>query len=123
MLKAQILHNSDNWEKETEFDETEKLPELGDVINNWERKPRGIISQCSRYVELYGNKWPAIDTKIFLTFTHYKMSEGRLLFEKTEHYCLLCAKRFWIGGLRNLDHSSLIRQRSKTFKEKFPDIE
>jgi len=119
MLKAQRLHSSDNWE--VEFEETEKLTEIGN-INNIKWGFYGVRS-CSVYDELYGSKWPSKDTKIFLTFTHYKKSDGRLLFERTEYYCLLCAKRFWIGGLRDLERDFLINRRSNTFKEKFPDIE
>jgi len=120
MLKAQGFHNSDKWE--VEYWELEKLPELGDVINNWERKSQEVVAPCSVYVELYGNKWPAINTKIFLIFTHYKRSDGRLV-EKTEYYCYGCVKRF-IGKLcKDFEHEFIIRRRSNTFKEKFPDIE
>ena len=53
MLKAQRLHSSDN--SNVEYDETEKLPEIG-TITNMEREPQGVVGPCSVYVELYGNK-------------------------------------------------------------------
>jgi hypothetical protein len=122
MLKAQMLHSSKNLN--AEYDETEKLPEIWKV-NNLINGFQGEFRPCSVYTELYGSKWPSIDTKIYLTFTHYKQSGsyGEKPIETTEYYCLLCSKRFFINQLRDLERNFLINRRSRTFKEKFPDIE
>jgi hypothetical protein len=53
MLKAQMLHSSKNFN--AEYDETEKLPEIGKVDNVIDGF-QGVVRPCSVYVELYGSK-------------------------------------------------------------------
>ncbi len=122
MLIAQKFHSSDNLN--VEYDETEKLPEIGKVDNVIDGF-QGLVRPCSVYVELYGSKWPALDTKIYLTFTRYKPSDNyrEEPIKTTEYYCVLCAKRYYINRLRGLEWSFLTRRRDRTFKEKFPDLD
>jgi len=53
MLIAQKFHSSDNLN--VEYDETEKLPEIGKVDNVIDGF-QGLVRPCSVYVELYGSK-------------------------------------------------------------------
>jgi len=94
MLKVQRLHSSDNIDN-LKVDYTEKLPKVG-IISNVKRGFLGEVRPCSVYAELYGSKYPLFNTKIFLTFTHYKQSSNyyEKLVVKTEYYCFLCVKRF-----------------------------
>ena len=116
MLKAQRLHSSDDWE--VEFEETEKLPNFRE-ISYFKIGFYREVKLCSKYVELYGSKWPPLDTKIYLTISYYKPNDN---YRTTEYYCLLCAKRMIRNWLGILDYDFLAKRRDRV-KEKFPDLE